>query len=964
MRARSFLAAILSAGVLAAPARATPVAVSSGETYCQDFNGIGNSGTATLPDGWSVNRDTAARSVTVDLYTNALTKTTAQGAGAGTAHGIYNFCDGANTSDRGVGFLASNSGTGNGTIFLDLVADGAVPELKISYDMECYRNNTRQFRFQLFYSLDDGLTWTNAGPSFLTEYATASSAAPVNPAGSVSVSSQTLDVSLEDGDTIVLCWNYSVSEDDAFTYAQGLGIDNVVIAVPATVDPYRPVWTVGTPSPAPRVGTAFSFGVSAELEDGTPQTVAFGGLTPAATGAQPSFADGVFSWTPGEDAAGTYTAAFSVANDGGAYATNVAFTVRGSTEERELFWEDFPNYDNAWSSTVVISLPTTETRVSGWSGSNLYKGRSAIKLGKSNAADYGSATTPTVETVNGAAATVALTLDAAAYAGKTGTLGITAVDSATSAVLLSTNVVLAVMASNAVPSLAEYPIGPFRFAAEGQFKIAFAPVSGDGRMGIDSVKVTQTVSTSLVDLDVPTGLALDGGSLSTNSFSVLWTAVSNATAYTVALCDETGAEPFYTTNVAATTVSFAGLADDAAYRVRVRAEGDPSLFNHSDWSSFLSVRTARSPEHPTLSFGGWQNAVGDGGLYAGVANAAAVSAVRDDGTNAVVALESVSPAPAVGPALEDGVLFWTPVDADTNKTFTVSFLMDGTYATNLSFKVKGLAPLAPPTVAATNVLWNSFGLSWNAQYRAAGYAVRVWTDCPSPNATAARVAEDFPDFAAGVRPAGWTFQVKKSDAFYKDAKAPVKLAESTHFIETYDLGGPISSVSFHAAGHSIAGSASALTVVGIAADGTETVLATLTAADIGQTETGIDRTYSVPEGTDVRRIAWRYAKDAGGVGVGSVAIEGTGFSTPRWLPGWGPAAKDVGLVQGCTVAKPRPGKVLGVDPSDPRKDLAEPRVHYAEVAARDVAGAAFASVVEVDVPAPPRSVRATMMILR
>ena len=93
-------------------------------------------------------------------------------------------------------------------------------------------------------------------------------------------------------------------------------------------------------------------------------------------------------------------------------------------------------------------------------------------------------------------------------------------------------------------------------------------------------------------------------------------------------------------------------------------------------------------------------------------------------------------------------------------------------------------------------------------------------------------------------------------------------------------------------------------------------------------------------------------------------IEGTDFSTARFLPGWGPAVKDVGLVQACTVAHPRPGKVLGVDPTDKKKDLTEDRINYAEVTVRDAAGATLATVVEVEVPAPPRSARASMLILR
>ena len=53
-----------------------------------------------------------------------------------------------------------------------------------------------------------------------------------------------------------------------------------------------------------------------------------------------------------------------------------------------------------------------------------------------------------------------------------------------------------------------------------------------------------------------------------------------------------------------------------------------------------------------------------------------------------------------------------------------------------------------------------------------------------------------------------------------------------------------------------------------------------------------------------------------------------------------------------------------MDPADKTKDLEAPRINYAEVTVRDATGASFATVVAVDVPAPPRSARATLMILR
>jgi hypothetical protein len=53
-----------------------------------------------------------------------------------------------------------------------------------------------------------------------------------------------------------------------------------------------------------------------------------------------------------------------------------------------------------------------------------------------------------------------------------------------------------------------------------------------------------------------------------------------------------------------------------------------------------------------------------------------------------------------------------------------------------------------------------------------------------------------------------------------------------------------------------------------------------------------------------------------------------------------------------------------VNPANKKEDLTVPRVNYAEVTVRDAAGATLSATIAVDVPAPPRSARATMLILR
>ena len=719
------------------------------------------------------------------------------------------------------------------------------------------------------------------------------------------------------------------------------------ISVTTPADAQKIDFTVtGAPTGPVIAGDTVSFTVTAEVESThAAAPVSFSGIAAA------TFENGAFSWTTTESDVGLHTATFT----SGSYSTNVAITVVSAFRTETLFHETFAACDKKWIGTSTKMTAAMADEEDWTFSEHCYSGENGLRIGLKEAANYGLATTRLIEPKK--AGTVSLSFRAAGNeAGSTMTV------SASGGASFSQIVTLSAFpsTSDAIPDTTGFVFGPYDITATDAFVLSFTPASGDGRMGVDEILVTQTVSARLRDLDAPTDLAVVGEPGET-CFTVGWTAVSDATNYAVRVTDAAGAVVFSTPFCAAAQATVTGLADDESYTVKVRAMGDEAVWTPSPWTDALAVRTARSSAHPTLSYGGWVNAVGDGGLYAGVANTATVSAVRDNGTNAVLTLESVSPAPTVGPTFEDNVLAWTPVDADTNKTFTISFLMDGTYATNLSFKIKDITPLVPPNVETTNVFWNSFGLLWNAQYRAAGYAVRVWTDCPNPAATATRMEESFANWPA-VKPAGWSYHTMSGG--YKDAAAPVMFDGSADTMETYDLGGPISSVSFHAAGHSISNSTSTLTVVGIGADNTETVLATLTYADIGQTEAGVDRTLSIPAGTDVRKIAWRYTKDKGGIGVGSVVIEGTGFSTARFLPGWGPVAKDVGLVQACTVAKPRPGKVLGVNPANKKEDLTVPRVNYAEVTVRDAAGATLSATVAVDVPAPPRSARATMLILR
>lgn len=1336
-------ATAFAATFLAVSANAENIA--PGETYNQNFDSLGSSATASLPSGWSASASASIQAVTATEWEAAGTATEKQGTGTGTTAGIYNWGDAGNASDRGVGFLASGSAAKTGNLYLSLTATGYIPSFMVSYDMKCYRNNTRQYRFQLYYSTDGGTSWTSAGNDFCTSNIVASSGAVVNPAGVTSVSSKPLNVSLASGETVILCWSYSVSSGTETSNAQGLGIDNVVIvagqssgpdplsaptfepvypedatadgfvlrwppvenavayelsvtnaatgmgvgatvafSIPsgpdpdyvvatvsdlesdttyevaaralATTDPSFPStdytdsdwstpveiattleggllratlfdetfdraggnswnrgstafdasltdesgWVVGTIRRGPEglllgtenntgsattreiavsngienatvvisflaasyagkttsgtltasntvtsaetvllnlapnsmsnstteplaEGTFYEFeatvparfslrfeslasakdhrllldsikvtqvydpnyaalaaptGVAGSdigkygftvswnavsnatgyavwlngafedscastdtsmqltgLSDGTAYSVQVRALgdnlhvgdsplstavtvttledaqkidftvTGAPTGdvfagdavsftvtaeneathaAEPvSFpggiagatfndATGAFSWTPTEGDVGSHTATFT----SGDYSTNVAITVVSALKTETLASEYFSEIkSSSWTSTSGYASEL-EGDMGLWTGLDIIKTKAAVIIGR--AGSSGNAVSPAVELKVRTPGSLSVSFDTGSLSNKTASVKASILDAADGRVLFEQT--FASLASLPVDATAVSDAGAHFTLAPGSsvalpaaVKVKFETVETAGtdsqRAYVDTVVFAQTVSARIRDLAAPTGLAVVEGSVETNGFSVAWSAVSDATNYAVRVTDASGAVVFSAPFCAATQATVTGLADDEAYGVQVRATGDETTCFASPWSDALAVRTARSPLHPTLTLGAWQNAVGDGKVYGGLANTAAVSAERDNGEAVAVTLDTVSPVPAAGPTLADGLLSWIPDDADTNKTFTISFLMDGTYATNLSVKVQPMEPLHAPDVTVGPVAWDSFGLAWNSQYRAAGYAVRVWTDCPNPAATATLVEERFPSYykkgGGGNRPAGWLFHV--TGVGYANDTAPVQFSKDGNWMATYDLGGPISSVSFYVKGNSMTdGSTLRAYWAGALSDAemedkdnwTNNLLVAV--SDLGGH--GQTVTAQVPAGA--RRIAWLYEQHEGNIGVGQVSIEGEGFSTPRFLSGWGPAAKDVGLAQTCTVAKPRPGKVLGVDPANKKEDLPEPRANYAEVTVRDAAGATLATVVEADVPPPPRSARATMMILR
>ncbi len=234
MKQRLFFALML---ILASSCIFAQVNISSGGTASQDFS-IGTSQTAALPTGWKADKNTTAR--TLGTYSGAVSATeqiAGNNMSSSASNGIYNYAAGDPTSatDRAVGWISSSSATKSGNLYVQLYNNGAsqIPSFTISYAVEKYRmgTNSAGFSIQMYYSTN-GTSWTSAGADFLTSYAgsdASNNGYASAPGATQSVTSKTLNVSLNASSSLYLAWNYAVTSGSTTSNAQGLGVDDVYI---------------------------------------------------------------------------------------------------------------------------------------------------------------------------------------------------------------------------------------------------------------------------------------------------------------------------------------------------------------------------------------------------------------------------------------------------------------------------------------------------------------------------------------------------------------------------------------------------------------------------------------------------------------------------------------------------------------------------------------------------------------
>ena len=731
-------------------------------------------------------------------------------------------------------------------------------------------------------------------------------------------------------------------------------------AVSATTleDAQKIVFAVtGAPDGEVYAGDAVSFTVTAAEEtSGDAASVAFSGIS----GATFNSATGAFSWTPTEADVGSRVATFT----SGLYSTNVTISVVSAWTTETVATENFSTIP----STSWTSYSGYATNIVGdigtWTGLDIIKTKAAIIIGR--VASAGSARSPAIGLKPGATG-VSVSFDTGALPNMADDLSaavkVSLLDAETGTALatetFSNLPKLAADAQAVSDANAHYVLSlPAGTTVPESVVILFESIhentSHSGRVYVDTVVVSQTVSAKIKTLASPDDLALSG-SAGENGFTVTWTPVEGATGYEVRVLDASAAaagSPSGGVSPAGTV--WAGLDDDSAYTVQVRATGNAATHYPSAWSEAVSVTTARSALHPTLSLGAWQNEVGNGALYASTANSATVSATLAGGapgTVTSIALSSVTPAQAegaTGPTLAGGTLAWTPAEADAKKSFTLAFAVTVTpvegeariWTETVAVPVAALPDLAAPANLAVDpetLDWNRADFTWTKPFRAVSYTLRVWSGAADPDASGTTWSEDFASYP-GVPPAGWTFDNNDADyASYNGVHVGFKASGS---VTSPDISGSISSLSFKI--RSVSGVSSTLTVSGQQVSDGEWV----------ELESYTDETLSTSTTTKTidnlagayNRFKWEFVKKEGNLAFGSVVLTGTGLPTAK--------IRTVEIASGDTTAATAVPAAWG-------------EVNYADITAYDANGASqTSSAILFTVPEQPQSVRATLMVFK
>ena len=204
--------------------------ISSGDTYTENFDGMGSTFKASIPSGFRIGAD----------WSTALTQTDTSAGTTGSPNVLsstskgycYNFANGVNSSstDRCLGFLNSNSYPSSKNIILKITNNtgSTIQQLDLIFDYEKYRSGSRQWDWTFFHG-STSIPATADAQGNQTYTADASNTVVSNPPTTITKTFSITSISIPDGTDYYLRWR--LSGTGGSTNGQALGIDNFQISV-------------------------------------------------------------------------------------------------------------------------------------------------------------------------------------------------------------------------------------------------------------------------------------------------------------------------------------------------------------------------------------------------------------------------------------------------------------------------------------------------------------------------------------------------------------------------------------------------------------------------------------------------------------------------------------------------------------------------------------------------------------
>ena len=229
----------------------------TGTPFTENFDGMGSSGTATVPAGFKIGTDWTTGSTTTTLAAG----TTGTGVLTGTSSGgAYNFANGvtASSTDRCLGFLNTGSYTSPRSIVLriDNNTGTTIGALSISFDYEKYRSGSRAFGWAFFHGSASSPS-TSASSGDQAYPADANNTVINNPPTAINKSFSLTGLSIANGSSYYLMWTFTGVGGS--TNGQAIGIDNFSVtatgAVSSNADLSNLVLSSGSLVPAFASGT-------------------------------------------------------------------------------------------------------------------------------------------------------------------------------------------------------------------------------------------------------------------------------------------------------------------------------------------------------------------------------------------------------------------------------------------------------------------------------------------------------------------------------------------------------------------------------------------------------------------------------------------------------------------------------------------------------------------------------------